>query len=566
MARKIICENCNAETYDTPSCGRCGASIARSSNANTLTDEQKERIAWAKLVYRIGMVERAEQVNEKLKAITLARFEAVQDIDGVKMSNTKVVVERGRNQFVYTNSDQNPVKLAEGQYSLGKIMLAGGGTSTEFAGLICEISTTPITMTFVFPDRQSFNDGLFDGKKPPPNWLQLELIDEAVNSLSLRTSDDHLGGATLQIRLHCEDPIKLIRCQDGQLGRKFKSPLGKPGLDSPETTIAVPDKRWWWKRMWDNLRGEEPIRERTITTETRRIKNITMADLYPLIRLELAEAIGNSIRDFGVQALYNKQDTNRDRLHESIKRYMEKTLQGYGLKIADVVAFQFRSPDYEEFLQQRGDNTLQKQRLENDKMSADNRRSKGELDHEEFKHIENLEKEKDHLGVDRGEELQKKLDEIASKRLHRNNQLETEKQNHHLTLERQRLEFEREQRDAETKRALEYHAQLQQQQLKVIQEMQNADHERRLAAVKLIASYPPDQQFLLAMQYNPELQMAFVALQQAKSQQDKLIMAESFQHQIQTIYGQQSDQTNALLIEAAKQLGLVASAKAISSV
>ena len=107
--------------------------------------------------------------------------------------------------------------------------------------------------------------------------------------------------------------------------------------------------------------------------------------------------------------------------------------------------------------------------------------------------------------------------------------------------------------------ALDYQTQLQTQQMQHLQEMQNAEHNRRLEAIKLIAGYPPDQQFLLAMQYNPDLQKAFGDMQQARAREDKLEMARQFQEQLQGIYGKQSELSNALLIEAARQLGLILS-------
>ena len=42
----------------------------------------------------------------------------------------------------------------------------------------------------------------------------------------------------------------------------------------------------------------------------------------------------NSIRNVRVADLYDRQDTNRAQLYESIKQYMEKTLEAYGLHIA----------------------------------------------------------------------------------------------------------------------------------------------------------------------------------------------------------------------------------------
>jgi len=80
--------------------------------------------------------------------------------------------------------------------------------------------------------------------------------------------------------------------------------------------------------------------------------------------------------------------------------------------------------------------------------------------------------------------------------------------------------------------------------------------------MKAVAALPPEQQFLYAMMMNPDLQQSFAALQQANAGQERLAMAQSFQTQIAGIYGTNTQMTNALLLEAARQLGAVMTAHA----
>jgi hypothetical protein len=70
-----------------------------------------------------------------------------------------------------------------------------------------------------------------------------------------------------------------------------------------------------------------------------------------------------------------------------------------------------------------------------------------------------------------------------------------------------------------------------------------------------------EQQLLLAMQYNPDLKQAFVAMQDSRSNEDKVAMARDFQVRVQSICGDQSQQTNNLLTETAKALGLAVSGR-----
>jgi hypothetical protein len=544
MARKVTCPHCGAQTYDTPSCGRCGGSL-RGPKAEA--PEKQEDPVEAELVYKIGMLQRAQQIGETLSKVVLARYETIQRTAGVDLASTKLVVKRERAQFIYFNAESSPVQLRPGRYELGRIMVAGRGRPDDRGCLVCEVSQDPITVTFVFPDFESFDQNLISHDRP----LILRGIQEALNSLSMRTSDDQLGGALLQLRLACNEPIKLVRCRDYTRWADHDSPL----VQVNKRLVKEPAKSLW-QRAWDWLVSNPP--EEPGVRETFRTGEITLKDLYPMIRHELAEAVCNSIRNFTVEALYDRQDTNRARLHESIKGYMEKTLEGYGLRIIDVVAFQFRSPDYEEFLKRRGDVSLNRRTLaEIERNETDLRRQRRELDQEEFEHVESLEEKKDLLALDREGRVQERTDRLAQ-----------DKQTRQLTMEAQRLEFERQQQDAEderqhrqTLRALEYQEKLHEMQAKLLEQTRDAEHNRRLEAIQLIAGYPPEQQFLLALQYNPELQQAFVALQQAQSNDQKVEMAQQFQTQIQSIYGHHSEQTNQLLLAAAQALGLAVSSR-----
>jgi len=168
------------------------------------------------------------------------------------------------------------------------------------------------------------------------------------------------------------------------------------------------------------------------------------------------------------------------------------------------------------------------------------------LEHEDYKQTEKIEEEKEILSLDRKARMQER---------------EYELENTRLAFERQQREADERLQHEQTLRALEYHERLQASQAKLLQDAQNAEHQRRFEAVKYLAGKPPEEQLILAMQFNPELQQAFIALQDAKSNEQKVAMAQHFQGQIQDIYGAQSEQTNQLLLAAAQALGLAASSK-----
>ena len=419
MARKVTCPHCKAQTYDTPTCGRCGGVLPRVKDQLTPEQEQEQKVQ-GELVYKIGMLKRAQDIKKQMKKIVLAKFKAIQIADGLAISDGKVVVERERRQYVYTSHHPRPVLLRPGQYSLAKVMVAGGGRSDDVGCLTIEVSEVPIPVTFVFPDLQSFDDNLIGSDD---DGVILRGIQGALNSLSLRTADDRLGGALLQVRLHCTDPIKLVRCHDA-IAVEPKDPMEQTGFSKRE--YREPRKNIFL-RAWDWFCGQEPP-PRTLIKETFETnKQVTLADLYPMIRYELAEAIGNSIRRLKVEALYDKQDSTRPLVSADIKQYMEKTLESFGLQITDVVAFQFRSPEYEEFLQRRGDASLAKQNLENEESEAQVRLARRNLGHEEFRHVEELEEQKDLLALDRNARLKANEDQIAAAEAARADQLASQR-------------------------------------------------------------------------------------------------------------------------------------------
>src|SRR4051794_11823646 len=112
MARKVTCPHCNSETYDTPSCGRCGKSLRDPGEENTV---DKVR---AKLSFKYGLFERAETVEDKFAEIVLAQFKSVRSDADESTASTKLVVKKDRRQYVYTSIDKAPTLLGEGQYSL----------------------------------------------------------------------------------------------------------------------------------------------------------------------------------------------------------------------------------------------------------------------------------------------------------------------------------------------------------------------------------------------------------------------------------------------------------------
>jgi hypothetical protein len=534
MARKITCPHCHAETYDTPSCGRCGKPL-RAPAAPSAKDDN--------VYYRFGILEPAIAFDANAQRTVLAEFKMIEAGSDEEIAAKVLVVNKDRQQHVYTSLEHAPLRLGEGRYSLGKIVVGGQGRPRDAGYLVCDVSATPIPVTFSLPDTGFIGADVIEKLEhlkqhggDESGWQYIyDQLGESINKLNLRTSDDFCGTGLLQMRLCCTDPLQLARRFPEH--RRLQLQSASPNTD-----------RWPFSWLVDWLTGSEPLKEAYTATP------ITLKDLYPVIRLELAEAVCNSVRNFTADALYDRQDSNRSRLHASIRDYMQTTLDGYGLRIEDITAFQFRSTKYEAFLQERADVMLGRQRFDDiERKEADIRRDRRALEHAEFADIEHNEEGKDTLTHERDLRTLERQGQTQE----REDGLARDQQSRRLSMEEERQQFEQRQQ----LRQLEVYEKYQAGQLKLQQDALDAEHRRRLEAIKLIAGYPPEQQFLLALQYNPELQQAFVALQHARSNEDRVAMAQGFEVQVQKIYGTQSEQTNELLKEAARALGIAVSAK-----
>ena len=118
---------------------------------------------------------------------------------------------------------------------------------------------------------------------------------------------------------------------------------------------------------------------------------ITLADLYPQIRMELAAAIIELIRNENVEELYRTVEV-RERVASDIQRIMSRSFDMYGIKIDRVSAFRFICPEYEELLARRGQIALDREDLGDRTQEADIDRLRREIAAGDARHASTTER------------------------------------------------------------------------------------------------------------------------------------------------------------------------------
>jgi hypothetical protein len=518
---------------------------------------------------------RAKRVFDEYPKIPIVRFETVWPSSTPDRPQRKRLVVQPRSRgFLIGARHAAPQRLGPGQYKVADLFITeetpvGATTAAANAqvAVCCFVEDLPFIVGVVLPD-------------------MLLMADEtsaagAITSLTLRTSEKIAGAVRFEMSLRCVDPVKLMRVIGSPHAERELEADRKRKKLIDVRRVAVEKERpsWWELHKWVG----RMVAGSTVEQAEFIIKNpdpFTMEDLYPRINLELAQVVRAAVGECSIKDLYGTVAV-RERIQQEIQREMGQTLSAYGLEVDRISTFQFFAPDYEKkVLNERGEVAIQAERLEtlDQRVALDDQyRLIGDDQHK---------KEQASRAARDVDTLNANADVQAVADAHRNDKLVRDLEqgsikkdwNRDQTQKDERLKIQVvEERAAAALRASEAKALAaarvasEQQRLRLEarraedearERAKDAEHRRRLEAVKSIAELPPDQQFLYAMMMNPDLQRAFVALQQANAGQDRLAMAQQFQDKIAAVYGDNTKLVHGLLTEAAKQLGAVMSAHA----
>lgn len=193
-----------------------------------------------------GLHMRAETAAAMHQRIVVARFETIWPADNTEADRPqrrRVTVQPKTRTFMTSMRHTKPRVLGPGRYNVGDLWIGldddtGNSTADVRVGICATVDDLPFTVPFVFPDH------LLLKQDDDAQW--------ALQSLSIRTSDNLLGAARLEMSLECHDPFRLIRAVGTQ-------PLEKESLKDNVRAVklgpAAPERVGFWRRLAQYFTG-----------------------------------------------------------------------------------------------------------------------------------------------------------------------------------------------------------------------------------------------------------------------------------------------------------------------
>lgn len=482
---KVRCEHCGNMTDRSAHCLFCNQPLheRRTAGSPELVQEQQ-------LKDEYGFARRAQDADKNQRGLAIARFQILpQPADGSPPPTKKIAVQRHHRTLVFTPTTREPKVLSPGLYSVANLLLTTGRASSSSRGraaelwrgiCLCEFSLLPISATFVLPDRAALGENAD--------------VSTALSSLGLFTKDNLLVGAQVQMSLQCINPERLVQVFTGdQIGK---------GHIEVEEILPRPRERpnllaRWWRRIFgdDNLEDQPDEEEYLVEGE---IENFTIAQLYPLIRLELAASIRTSIQNEEAKRL---DDIDvRTRIQDDIQRDMATTLNAYGMGIERVAAFQFFSPDYMRLRAGRAQIAINRLGLADKEEAAKIRKQGREIEQDDITHSQATEQEIQRHKLEQAEQTSQVQDKYITAQEKRQQERDHQQRVH-----------ERTQQAADAEQQIELQRKKAAMALEINNQWKNAEMKRQQAMIQDYKGLTTEQLLTIAMIQNPQLAAAFVA-------------------------------------------------------
>jgi hypothetical protein len=621
--QKIKCPACGKDTFEAKYCMHCHAELhpVRPDPAARSDDS-----------HLASLVLRANRAHVEHAALTLVDIGVTDQLPDGSLPNIKKLTVPPGAYTVLVSPAHAPRLLPPGEYNASRLGLGGGLGASVAAGkevrplYLCTVSQRPVVSSFALPDHDAL--GGESGPVPPDHALA------AIRALDLRTADNMLGGASVHMIMRCVNPFRLLgmlfnsKLAEMQ-GRaailaakqaranlaQEQSPPGTPPAAgaalSPEelqylnscTTLGLVEGKapehggllgHMFKYPWTLVRwvlwGSNAKTGGLAMLPGR----ITLADLYPHLRTELAAAILEAVRTENVEPLYRSPEA-RNRVAMEIQRIMTRSVQIFGIAVDRVAAFRFICPEYEELLARRGQLTLDRAELSDRSQEAEIGQTRREIEAGDARHASTTQKEiETHIASDKaalarhkiqeGRETERQFGELQAERQERDlerdgiaheHQLEKdraaeelrlrlhaerERQQHQLQDERERqqlrLQDERERLDLQRQdERLDLAFRWQGRWLELQNSERDAALDRRIKMLELYAKLPKDSVLTIALAENPQLASAYAESMRAQNQQETFQMQERFRAELAKAYANNSQQFAMLLQEAVQQWG-----------
>jgi hypothetical protein len=559
---KVECKRCGRQVPKAPKCLFCGqALVAAAVSAMDGVEILQSTLARALSAHR-------DHVAREIARMTVFKSLPSGFFPGLKL----VVVPPGK-QAVVCADVREPIVLGPGAHSVART----GGPAGPLQGLlasirggfltVCEIDATPFFASFVLPDLPTLKEyRLFDDhdrmqlQKGPEGYDPRVSFKAAFSSQNLRTADDLLGGAELQLRLRCVDPLRL-QTNLVLAHEDFRSHEREEWSEAQKT-----ERTWMLRRVLDGVSGWwARVRGNREAQENEELPSFAfnLHHVYSRLRAELEMAVRAAILNERVEELYNTVEV-RDRVKRDVATAMAHSLDLYGIVIEDVVAFQFNCPDYEALRVQRGQTVIERGELDEQRGRRDLESERRKLTREDVTEAMSHEAQVERHGIVEEAATTETRDKAAADEEER------------LRARRaQEKEFERTQVASDARQHLqltderERQAQLRStDKVKALLELQNQQQDaamrRQIEWARTVADLGLTTESLLAvmLQNKPELAGVLIEMKKAAGLQQMLAMKDKFEGQFVQVLGQDRQQIGRLMDEAVRQFGTVMAKRA----
>lgn len=585
----------------------------------------------------LGFLHRANEARNLQRAARLITAEVTDQL-GIADSRLpeikKVTVPENSIKYIFSERHE-PLRLPPGEHEVSRLGLGGGfgqsfKASTDYSSsgsfqekssvLVCDVATGTLPFTITLPDhagfyppgtknpRQSRNDPYLRRlqliKQEEDQDHRLQNIESLANDLSrvfdearLKTKEGICTGVRVQLDVKISDPKKLIdtycRSYSRQLEKKYKDLDRRLGRTPVNPGLA--QKLWFpmnfISRICFGARQDNGVP----------LQPVTLSMVYRRIRLEVADALRDAIRQQEAKVLIENPAHVREAVETALNEHVEQSLRLYGLTVSRVLSVECVSPEYNRMIIDRGRLTMREEKVKDaakkseieakeleietkrfgDQVTHQNRRSRiatelqGETTRAQLHQFGKTQEEKDRIEA---ETMKRRLEREKAEAEHQRH-LQQHEADMQIELEKKRLELQKtklenamqvniQYEDAQHKRqqeALDAEHQRQQERLKLEFQQQmdanQAEMTQRLTFLEKFAGLSlgvdENKMLVMALANNPALAKPYVEATRAKGQEEMMEKMSEFKDQLVKAHGKQDKMIGQLWNEGIKQIGHV---------
>ncbi|MCA9084564.1 MAG: hypothetical protein KDA81_10940 [Planctomycetaceae bacterium] len=589
----------------------------------------------------LGFMHRATEAHQLHKSASLITARVTDQLpNGLLPEIKKLVVPPDSSMFLFSERHA-PVQLDPGkEYEVSRLGLGGGlgqsleafsenastGAFQERSGvLICEVPQRTLPFTITLPDFYGFYPpGVGDqfselvaamriGENDPAVRRQQKeelarRLGRVFEESRLKTQEGICTGVRAQLEIVVSNPQRLIETYCRNYARR----LEKMYSDLDQRLRKVPTVPGLANKLRFPLKLLTQVCFGARQQNGVPLKPVSLAHIYKRIRLEVADALRDAIRQETARQLIEEPARVRDRVTVALEEHVRQSLSLYGADIRRIVSVECVSPEYNRMIIERGrlklrveqlDDELQRARIEEEEQRIQSLRFQDQVRHQNERkqyavsqQAETTRQQLKELGSTRQIEdqveaeaqrrrLQREAEEAAHLREERRRDAETEaavqrqQELNALDMEERRQKLHQEKMSAVVNMNLKYERGQQELQ----QEALDREHQRQIERLTLefrqqlesnaaemqnrigflekfaglSANVEESKLLVMALASNPKLARPYVEATRARGQEELIAKMEDFRRELVDAHGKEDQLVHQLWQEGVRQIGNV---------